>query len=173
MMGKFEYKVLPAPRRAKRAKGVKGEPARFAYALTELMNLEAAEGWEYFKSEALPMDTKTGMFKGAVETFQTVLIFRRSIEPEDQGGIVSVTPAREPQRVAEAEAPENAEKSNISEIEDDLRDPPLRATDPDEALSYTRIDDTLRAERRTLEFDEQDIDPLKTLVQDHRGKNSD
>jgi len=53
-MGKYEYKVLPTPRRAKRAKGVKGEPARFAHALTEMMNVEAAEGWEYLKSETLP-----------------------------------------------------------------------------------------------------------------------
>jgi len=63
-MGKYEYKVLPTPRRAKRAKGVKGEPARFAHALTEMMNVEAAEGWEYLKSETLPMEAKSGMFKG-------------------------------------------------------------------------------------------------------------
>jgi len=59
-MGKYEYKVLPTPRRAKRAKGVKGEPARFAHALTEMMNVEAAEGWEYLKSETLPMEAKSG-----------------------------------------------------------------------------------------------------------------
>ena len=35
---KHEYKVVPAPMKGMKAKGVKGTPARFAHALEVLMN---------------------------------------------------------------------------------------------------------------------------------------
>ena len=146
-MGNYEYNVLPAPRRTKRAKGVKGEPARFAYNLTELMNLQAAEGWEYFKSETLPMEAKAGMFKGVTETFQTVLIFRRLIEEKDQGEITSFTPPIEAKPDPVVEAPKER-----------VEPTPLRAVEPEE-----------KTERRPLSFDEDNMDPLKNLVEDHRG----
>jgi len=50
-MSQYEYKVIPTPRRAKRAKGVKGEAARFANVLTDAMNVEAAEGWEFVRAQ--------------------------------------------------------------------------------------------------------------------------
>lgn len=148
-MGHYEYNVLPAPRRTKRAKGVKGEPAKFAHALTELMNLQAAEGWEYFKSETLPMESKSGVFKGVTESFQTVLIFRRALEDEDEGEIVAMTPPApvqaEPEPVIETPAPH-------------LRQEPTIARGPETP-----------PERAPLSFDEDNVDPLKTLVEDHRG----
>jgi hypothetical protein len=146
-MGKYEYNVLPAPRRAKRAKGVKGEPAKFAHALTELMNLQAAEGWEYFKSETLPMESKSGVFKGVTESFQCVLVFRRSLEDEDQGEIVSMTPPVQTIPDPVIEAPKEPDKME-----------PLRTVEP-EAV----------AEKKPLSFDEDNMDPLKNLVEDHRG----
>jgi len=40
----FEYRILPSPRRAKRAKGARTPQDRFARTLTDLINAEAAEG---------------------------------------------------------------------------------------------------------------------------------
>jgi len=146
-MGKYEYNVLPAPRRTKRVKGVKGEPAKFAHALTELMNLQAAEGWEYFKSETLPMESKKGVFKGVTESFQTVLVFRRSLEDDDPSEIISMTPPAPAVIEPVIEAPKEP-----------IKPEPLRAIEPDVA-----------EKKQTLTFDEDNMDPLKNLVEDHRG----
>lgn len=151
-MGHFEYKVLPTPRRTKRAKGVKGEPARFAHMLTELMNVEAAEGWEYYKSETLPTEIRNGMFKGRIETTQTVLVFRRSLESDDQGEILSITPAAEPRLSASREEP-------VPEPTEPATKEPLRAVKADEDVDL-------------LAFDEGENDPLKNLVDNHRGSKS-
>lgn len=78
-MQKFEYMTIPAPRRAKRAKGVKGVPARFAHAVTEAMNALAADGWEYLETQMLPYDAPKGMLGGKVENFQAIMMFRRAI----------------------------------------------------------------------------------------------
>ena len=73
----YEYKVIPAPNRSKRVKGVKGRAGRFAAVLSETMNEQATEGWEYLRSESLPVEEKPNFFKSRVKTYQTVLIFRR------------------------------------------------------------------------------------------------
>jgi len=93
-MAQFEYKVIPAPRRPKRAKGVKGNPARFANVLTDTLNIEAASGWEFVRSETLPMDERTGLLRGSVENFQTVMVFRRELiaAPDQLGPIIDEEP---------------------------------------------------------------------------------
>lgn len=73
----FEYKVLPAPNRPKRKKGVKGNSGRFAFALEEAINEAAAEGWEYLRADSMPVQERQGLMRSAVETYHTVLIFRR------------------------------------------------------------------------------------------------
>ena len=44
-MAHYEYKLVPAPRKGLKGKGVKGAEARFAFAVQSLMNEMAAEGW--------------------------------------------------------------------------------------------------------------------------------
>jgi hypothetical protein len=44
-MSGFEYRVVPAPMRGLKARGVKGTPARFANALQTVMNDLGVEGW--------------------------------------------------------------------------------------------------------------------------------
>lgn len=84
-MPQYEYKVVPTPRRPKRAKGVKGNSARFANVLTDAMNTEAAGGWEFVRTETLPMEAKPGMFSRRVESFQSVMVFRRGIyDPHEE-----------------------------------------------------------------------------------------
>lgn len=112
-MQHYEYKVVAAPRRAKRAKGAKTNADRFAFMLSELMNAEAREGWEYLRADTLPAEEKKGMLSNATEVYQTVLVFRRAIS-----GVASEpAPARraaprptEYEEEDEAEAPRSESK---------------------------------------------------------------
>ena len=45
-MQRFEFKVVPAPKRGLKARGLKGSEDRFAHALETLMNELGAEGWD-------------------------------------------------------------------------------------------------------------------------------
>lgn len=75
-MTQFIYKVVPAPRRGEKARGVKTTPDRFALAMTSLMNQMAAEGWEYLRADTLPCDERVGL-TGLKTTFQALLVFRK------------------------------------------------------------------------------------------------
>ena len=75
-MQRFEYRVIPAPRRGEKAKGVKSTEDRFALALTNLMNEMGREGWDYVRADALPCDERVGL-TGSKTTFQNMLVFRR------------------------------------------------------------------------------------------------
>jgi hypothetical protein len=78
-MQRFEFKVIPAPKRGEKARGVKTTEERFALALTTLMNQLGAEGWDYVRADALPCDERVGL-TGTKTTFQNVLVFRRVID---------------------------------------------------------------------------------------------
>jgi hypothetical protein len=77
-MQRFEYKVIPAPKRGEKARGVKTTEDRFAYTLTQLMNQLGAEGWDYVRADALPCDERVGL-TGTRTTYQNMLVFRRAI----------------------------------------------------------------------------------------------
>jgi hypothetical protein len=78
-MQRFEFKVIPAPKRGEKARGVKTTEDRFALALTTLMNQLGAEGWDYVRADALPCEERVGL-TGTKTTFQNVLVFRRVID---------------------------------------------------------------------------------------------
>lgn len=73
----FEYKVVPAPTRGKKAKGAKTGADRFALALAEVMNTLAAEGWDYLRTDTLPAEERHGL-TGRSTVFQNMLVFRRA-----------------------------------------------------------------------------------------------
>jgi hypothetical protein len=77
-MQRFEFKVIPAPKRGEKARGVKTTEDRFALALTNMMNELGADGWDYVRADSLPCEERTG-FTGTKTTFQNVLVFRRVI----------------------------------------------------------------------------------------------
>ena len=82
-MTHYEYKVVPAPRRGERVKGVRAAEDRFAIALTGIMNTHAAEGWEYQRTETLPSEEREGLM-GKATVFQNMMVFRRLRVPETQ-----------------------------------------------------------------------------------------
>ncbi len=88
-MQNYEYKAIAAPTRARRFKGVKGTANQFAMVMSEVMNDMAADGWEYLRSDSLPVDEKAGLLKGRVENYHTLLIFRRAKEPaQEMAGLI-------------------------------------------------------------------------------------
>jgi len=78
-MQRYEYRVIPAPRRGEKARGLKTAEARFANALTLAMNQMAAEGWDYLRADTLPAEERVGL-TGRTTTFQHMLVFRRALE---------------------------------------------------------------------------------------------
>nr|WP_229836497.1 DUF4177 domain-containing protein [Aliiroseovarius zhejiangensis] len=80
-MQMFEYEAIPAPRKGKKARGVKTSEDRFAHAMTEVLNDMAADGWEYLRADTLPCDERSG-FTGRTTVYQNVLVFRRPLLTE-------------------------------------------------------------------------------------------
>lgn len=74
----FEYKVVPAPVKGIKAKGVKTPEGRFALGVEEAINALAAEGWEYQRSDVLPSTERVGL-TGSETHWRTLLVFRRAI----------------------------------------------------------------------------------------------
>ncbi|MDE9450746.1 DUF4177 domain-containing protein [Aliiroseovarius sp. Z3] len=77
-MTQFEYEAIPAPRKGKKARGIKTNEDRFAHAMTELLNDMAAEGWEYLRADTLPCEERSG-FTGRTTVYQNILVFRRAL----------------------------------------------------------------------------------------------
>jgi len=73
-----EYKVVPAPERAPKVKGLKTTAQRFAHALAERINAEAAGGWDFLRTETLGCETRGAL--GSVRQVQvTMMVFARPL----------------------------------------------------------------------------------------------
>lgn len=79
-MQRYEYKVIPAPLKGEKTRGVKGTPGRFAHGLSRIMNDLARDGWEYLRADTLPCEERTGL-TGKTVTYQNMLVFRRAVAP--------------------------------------------------------------------------------------------
>lgn len=81
-MKTFEYKVIPAPKRGKSGKGVRGNEAKFVNALSAIMNEMGADGWDYVRADTLPCDERSGL-TSRTTVYHNVLVFRKATaEPE-------------------------------------------------------------------------------------------
>ncbi len=121
-MQRFEYKVIPAPKRGEKARGVKTTEDRFAYALTVLMNDLGAEGWDYVRADALPCEERTG-FTGTKTTFQNVLVFRRvlaAVEERPATRLLLSEPSPPAPRLGPAESPMPATAPTVGPAKPDL-----------------------------------------------------
>ena len=96
-MQRYEYRVVPAPKRAERVKGVRSTQDRFAHALTQLMNDLGRDGWDYQRADTLPCEERVGL-TGRTTVFQHMLVFRRTLAAaETVAPVVAVTsPATAP-----------------------------------------------------------------------------
>lgn len=107
-MDRYEYKVIPAPEKGVKAKGVKTPADRFAHAMELEMNALGADGWEYWRAECLPSTERAGLASSKV-TDRHMLVFRRLLAPTPARAAVPEAPMRraapEPQPLA-APAPQ-------------------------------------------------------------------
>lgn len=74
----YEYKVVPAPQRARKVKGLKTTAERFAHHLAERINAEAAGGWEFLRTETLSCEERSPLGRARRST-QTMMVFARPI----------------------------------------------------------------------------------------------
>lgn len=88
-MSAYEYRVIPAPRRGEKARGVKTTEERFALALTQVMNKLGLEGWEYQRCDTLPVDERVGL-TGSKTTYQNMLVFRRAVAERECESIATM-----------------------------------------------------------------------------------
>lgn len=94
----FEYRVIPAPKKGAKAKGVKGAENLFANTLQDLMNELGREGWEYQRTDSLPSQERSGLTKTSTVQ-RSMLVFRRIVDaaPVEKGAptisATSATPA--------------------------------------------------------------------------------
>lgn len=73
----YEYRVIPAPLRGLKGKGLKTAEDRFANALQTVMNEQAHDGWEYLRTDTLPSEQREGLMSKTT-VYQNMLVFRRA-----------------------------------------------------------------------------------------------
>lgn len=81
-MTSYEYKVVPAPQKGEKTRGIKTPEGRFASAIERAMNEMAADGWEYLRAETLPSEERSGL-TSSTNVWRNLLVFRRArVEPD-------------------------------------------------------------------------------------------
>lgn len=78
----LEYKLIPAPARADKARGVKPGAARLALTVEAVMNDMAREGWSYLRSDLLPSEERQGLSTRKTTKYHTFLVFQRPVTEE-------------------------------------------------------------------------------------------
>lgn len=94
-MQTYEYRVVPAPKRAEKVKGIRATQDRFAHALTLMMNDLGREGWDYLRADTLPCEERVGL-TGRTTVFQHMLVFRRPLAPVEDAAVAAIPPAPVP-----------------------------------------------------------------------------
>ncbi|MGR3504057.1 DUF4177 domain-containing protein [Pseudaestuariivita sp.] len=136
----FEYKVVPAPQKGQKAKGVRSTEAKFALALERVMNEMAEGGWEYQRTDTLPCTEREGLI-GTAMTYQSMLVFRRA-KSEDVAAfhprqLETQTPVKALPPAEPAAASDAAEQKTAADAAD-AEPTPERAARPE--LSVVKSD---------------------------------
>lgn len=116
----YEYKVIPAPTKGLKAKGVKSGADRFANALQTAMNAMAADGWDYLRAETLPSEEREGLM-GKTTVFQNVLVFGRAVVEQPVAEIEEETAVDESiESEEQATSDEPAEQDAVEDLEQEV-----------------------------------------------------
>lgn len=75
----FEYKVVGAPEKGRRRRGARTRSDRVAAAFEEILAAEAVEGWEYLRTDLVPVQEKAGLFSRREDVHRAVMVFRRAL----------------------------------------------------------------------------------------------
>lgn len=111
----IEYKVVPAPERARKKRGLKGA-ALFADALEEVMNELAADGWTYLRADTLPQEERSGL-TGKTTKYRNLLVFQRVTSDAAAEDAAQESPLVLDRPQTPAPRPTEPEASTVSEPE--------------------------------------------------------
>ena len=75
----FEYKIVGAPEKGKRKRGARTASERVAAAFEEILEAEAVDGWEYMRTDILPVVERNSLFGRRQEAHRAVMVFRRAL----------------------------------------------------------------------------------------------
>lgn len=132
-MPRFEYKLVPAPEKATKHKGLKGA-ANFAATLEDILNEMGSEGWHYLRADTLPQEERAGL-TSRTTTYRNLLVFQRELpepahEPEPAIPEKTARPAAPPQtRHAPEKDDEDEDEASLANLftdPDDTPDPTTR-----------------------------------------------
>ena len=162
----FEYKVIPAPSRGSKAKGVKGTQARFANTLQTLMNELGADGWEYQRADTLPVEERQGL-TGKATSYQNMLVFRRALnsETEPQSQVAALIEDQTEIVEDDSIAAELQEEALPAEPAPDVNEPDEQTADELAKNAKARVDETLKAEPFAFPWDKR-AKPAKSNDED-------
>ncbi|MFQ5566079.1 MAG: hypothetical protein ACE5EU_06935 [Paracoccaceae bacterium] len=76
----YEYKTVGAPEKGKRKRGLRSRSDRVAAAFEEILQAEAVDGWEYLRTDLLPVTESAGWFRRGHEVHRAVMVFRRPLD---------------------------------------------------------------------------------------------
>ncbi len=132
-MASYEYKVIPAPTKGAKAPGLKTAEARFAATIEDTLNAQAAEGWEYLRTDILPSEERQGL-TGSQTVYRTLMVFRRAKAGEDSsaGDVIQTA-----QDVAEAVSPSvdvggpTRREPTLTPVQPSRGDPAPKPEEPD------------------------------------------
>jgi hypothetical protein len=119
-MPRYEYKVLPAPPKGTKAKGIKSPEGRFALSIEQLLNQMGASGWEYQRAELLPSDERSGL-TGTTVHWRNVLVFRRPLD----SAVAHVDAVQDDIAVLQDSDPAPVAEVPLAAISQPVEDPPL------------------------------------------------
>lgn len=139
----YDYKVIPAPSRGVKAKGVKTADARFAHAVELSLNALAAEGWEFHRAETLPSEERQGL-TGSTTSYRSLLVFRRARPQQGDSALEQTVGAPDAPPVASAAEPDRSpqpaaaaasleaedDDENVTDMSEVLRDRVAKLMDP-------------------------------------------
>lgn len=171
-MAQYEFRVIPAPTKGQKAPGIKTNEARFAYAVEELMNDLAQDGWMYHRADTLPMEVREGL-RGTKTIFQTLLVFRREIAEEvvevqapKATATIEPAPLKTPKPAAATPAPAPVEEPKIEK--------PAKAERTKTTITNVRLSPRLSNAKVTVEQAEEirEFEPDEPQVDREDAPNS-
>ena len=124
-MQRYAYKVVPAPEKSIKSKGVKAGAARFALTLEQVMNDLGADGWDYVRADTLPVQERSGL-TSTQTVYRNVLVFRKPLDETAATPAPLAAPTSEPDpEVESGEALEITPETAPEILPDDstIRDP--------------------------------------------------
>lgn len=112
-MQAYEYKVIPAPMKGEKERGLKTGVDRFAHALTLQINEMAKDGWEYWRAETLPAEERSGL-TSKTTVYHNLMVFRRAVNAPVQAGTLPVLELGANAAAAPKEKPIRAESPAVT-----------------------------------------------------------